>query len=122
KRLVDNSIAAKPSRGEFLMVEAFNRKVGGYADLQDTLGRTATKLTAKGFTAVDDTTYFFPAPDEPLAGYCSWGSNDGHFDEKRYRHLTFKPGALAQTFVSTSGRTFNKGSKGQSLIGDLIEQ
>lgn len=59
---------------------------------------------------------------EGLAGYCSWGSNDKHYDEKAYHSLKFAPGALVETAVSTSGRTFLSATGGQSLIADLIQQ
>ena len=59
----------------------------------------------------------------PLAGYASWGSNDGAFDEGAYRTLAFVPGALAETFVSTSGRSFRPiKDGGQSLVVDLVAQ
>ncbi len=55
-----------------------------------------------------------------LMGYASWGSNDPHFDAEGYRLLRFNPGAIAETAVSTSARTFLPASGGQSLIADLI--
>ena len=41
-----------------------------------------------------------------LLGYFSWGSNDAKFNEKAYESLTFAPGAIGDTAVSTSARTF----------------
>jgi len=55
-----------------------------------------------------------------LMGYCSWGSNDPKFDAKGYLMLRFSPGAIAETAVSTSARTFLPTTGGQSLIADLI--
>jgi uncharacterized protein (TIGR03790 family) len=55
-----------------------------------------------------------------LMGYCSWGSNDPHFDADGYKLLRFNPGAIAETAVSTSARTFLPTTGGQSLIADLI--
>jgi uncharacterized protein (TIGR03790 family) len=55
-------------------------------------------------------------------GYASWGSNDNRFSLSTYQKLRFKAGAIAETFVSTSGRTFERTSGGQSLIADLISQ
>lgn len=54
-----------------------------------------------------------------LLAYFSWGSNDGNFDGSAYESLTFAPGSLGDTAVSTSGRTFLPTSGGQSLIADL---
>ena len=53
-------------------------------------------------------------------GYASWGSNDSAFDNEKYKGIKFLPGALCETFVSTSGRTFRPTTGGQSLIADLV--
>jgi len=55
-----------------------------------------------------------------LRGYFSWGSNDAKYSEKAYESLTFAPGAIGDTAVSTSARTFLPTTGGQSLITDLI--
>jgi uncharacterized protein (TIGR03790 family) len=55
-----------------------------------------------------------------LLGYFSWGSNDAKYNEKAYESLTFAPGAIGDTAVSTSARTFLPTTGGQSLITDLI--
>jgi uncharacterized protein (TIGR03790 family) len=55
-----------------------------------------------------------------LLGYFSWGSNDPKFSNAAYDSLTFAPGAIGDTAVSTSARTFLPTSGGQSLITVLI--
>jgi uncharacterized protein (TIGR03790 family) len=123
KRLVDLSLAAKPEKGPFFFDAAGNRDGAGYKMLQDALGTANDGLKKKGYQSSIDATPEFVAPAEPLAGYCSWGSNDGKYNIDTYRKLRFKPGALVETFVSTSGHTFNKIDKWwQSLIVDLIDQ
>ncbi|MGA2065433.1 MAG: TIGR03790 family protein [Thermoguttaceae bacterium] len=57
-----------------------------------------------------------------LLGYVSWGSNDRHYDAGAYHSLRFAPGAICETAVSTSARTFLPTTGGQSLIADLIAQ
>ncbi len=57
-----------------------------------------------------------------LIGYASWGSNDGPFNVFAYNSLSFVPGAIAETAVSTSGRTFLPTTGGQSLVADLVKQ
>ena len=57
-----------------------------------------------------------------VMGYVSWGSNDKHYDAAAYHALGFAPGAIAETAVSTSGRTFLPTRGGQSLMADLIAQ
>lgn len=120
KRLVDDSLAAKPERGPFLLDEAENRRSGDYALIQEGLERSAEALRKSGFDVVLDRSPEFMHPSEPLAGYASWGSNDAAFTRDAYRDLRFKPGAICETFVSTSGRTFHPTAGGQSLIADLI--
>jgi uncharacterized protein (TIGR03790 family) len=68
----------------------------------------------------DITTTF--AVGQGLLGYFSWGSNDDHFSHAVYRSLTFAPGAVGDTAVSTSARSFFPQSSGQSMIADLIRQ
>jgi uncharacterized protein (TIGR03790 family) len=55
-----------------------------------------------------------------LLGYFSWGSNDAKFSDAAYQSLRFAPGAVSDTAVSTSARTFLPTTGGQSLITDLI--
>jgi uncharacterized protein (TIGR03790 family) len=55
-----------------------------------------------------------------LLGYFSWGSNDARFTSQAYQTLLFAPGALSDTAVSTSARTFLPTQGGQSLLVDLI--
>ena len=120
RALVDRSLAAKPAKGPFLLDEAANRKAQSYGDLQASLGRAAAALRVKGLNAILDEDKAFAGSTAPLAGYASWGSNDGAFRADAYRALRFLPGALAETFVSTSGRTFRPTKGGQSLVADLV--
>ncbi len=57
-----------------------------------------------------------------LLGYFSWGSNDPKFTDAAYHSLGFAPGAIGDTAVSTSARTFLPTTGGQSLIADLVAQ
>ncbi len=122
RALVDRSLAAKPNKGPFLLDEAENRRAESYGALQATLPRAAALLKAKGLGVRLDEDKAFAASTVPLAGYVGWGSNDGAFDLKAYRALRFLPGAVCETFVSTSGRTFRPTTGGQSLVADLVAQ
>jgi hypothetical protein len=62
----------------------------------------------------------FVGDQHNLLGYFSWGSNDPNYDAAGYESLTFAPGSIGDTAVSTSGRTFLPTTGGQSLIADLI--
>ena len=123
RALVDRSLAARPNKGPFLLDEAGNRKAEDYGKIQGTLGRAAALLRAKGLAVQLDEADAFARSAAPLAGYASWGSNDGAYDAGAYHALRFKPGAICETFVSTSARTLrNPKDPGQSLVGDLVAQ
>lgn len=81
----------------------------------------ANNLKTAGIPHELESTPKFIGGKENLMGYASWGSNDGQFDVNGYKALRFAPGAIAETAVSTSGRTFLPTSGGQSLIADLID-
>lgn len=120
ERLIDRSVAARPAKGPFFFDEAANRKDKAYAPIQQGLVLADKVLKSKGYQSELESSPAYVAPQEPLAGYASWGSNDAEFDLASYRKIKFKPGALCETFVSTSGRTFRPTTGGQSLIADLI--
>lgn len=121
KKLVDNSLAATAKPGPFFLDEATNRTEGGYGLLQSLMQRSFENLKQKGFEAQIDQTKEFMLPSAPVMGYVSWGSNDGAFNADVYKKIKFLPGAICETFVSTSGRTFRPTTGGQSLIADLIK-
>lgn len=56
-----------------------------------------------------------------LIGYFSFGSNDSQFKAEAYQSLSFAPGSISDTAVSTSARTFLPTQGGQSLLVDLIK-
>lgn len=119
--LIDHSMTAKPLKGPFFFDGASNRQGQGYKQMEDAMAQADKDLSARGFESKLDLTTEFMDPKRPLMGYCSWGSNDGAFDLATYRKINFLPGAICETFVSTSGRTFNPTTGGQSLIADLIQ-
>lgn len=104
------------------------------------LERSAELLRGMGLEdrVVLETTGRVLTDQSDLLGYYSFGSNDPAI-HSRDQKLSFVPGALAATFVSTDGRTFKEppptwtvgtwedattyfeGSP-QSLIGDLVRQ
>jgi hypothetical protein len=79
-------------------------------------------LVSKDIPVLYDDQPAFVGNKTGLRGYISWGSNDTHYDAAGYNSLRFSAGALAETAVSTSARTFLPTSGGQSLIEDLISQ
>ena len=77
-------------------------------------------LTERGIPDELDLTPAFVGQRTNLLGYFSWGSNDAHYSPAAYQSLTFAPGSLCDTAVSTSARTFLPTRGGQSLLIDLI--
>lgn len=122
KALVDRALAARAESGPFLFDMAGNRSSGDYGAMNHMLEVASQILTHLNFRTILDSSADFLAPKEPLAGYASWGSNDGAYRREIYNRLRFKPGALSETFVSTSAFTFSARKHWQSLIADLIEQ
>jgi uncharacterized protein (TIGR03790 family) len=122
-RLVDNALAAKPLAGPFLLHTGPGHEDGGYKPVNDGMRHAQELLTNKALKSILSTSETFAGGYKDLMGYFSWGSNDGKYDKKAYNSLRFAPGAVAETAVSTSGRTFSDpNAPGQSLIADLIAQ
>ncbi len=93
----------------------------GFADWNVDLFAAAANLTKATMPVEFDRTENFKGDKQGLMGYASWGSNDAKFVAENYRSIRFSPGAIAETAVSTSGRTFLRTEGGQSLIAELIE-
>ena len=121
--LVDRSIDARPVYGPFFF-DATPKRDGkdSYSIMNRSLYGAAARLQSLRLQVQLDSTSRFVAPSAPVMGYASWGSNDAGFDSTAYHGIRFLPGALAETFVSTSARTFGLASGGQSRIVDLIAQ
>ncbi len=82
----------------------------------------AAKLKSAGIPCELDNSETYVGNKQGLMGYASWGSNDGKFSPESYKSIKFAPGGIAETAVSTSGRTFlQTNDGGQSLVADLIE-
>lgn len=109
--------AGRPTAGGRLLVAELDFKAWN-ADLE----RAAELLRARGAAVELDRSATFAAAAAPIAGYVSWGSNDRTYSAATYHALRFAPGALCETAVSTSARTFLPTQGGQSLIADLIAQ
>lgn len=95
-----------------------------YYDYNADMTRASQLISGHSNLSVQyDATTTFTGSVYPLTGYVSWGSNDSHYDANVYHSLTFTPRSIAETAVSTSGRSLlpiNDG--GQSMIADLVAQ
>jgi uncharacterized protein (TIGR03790 family) len=100
----------------------YNPEVG-YSDFNADMTRLSQILSNRPkLKIILDRTDDFVSSPKPLTAYVSWGSNDSKFTPEIYHSLKFAPRSLAETAVSSSGRTLLKTEGGQSLIADLISQ
>lgn len=120
KALIQNSLNAKPQKGPFLIDVDPRRIRPGYDQAHNTLIDAVKVLRKKGYEVDLDESEKFVSGTSPVMGYASWGSNDAHYLLSNYRAIRFMPGAIGETFVSTSARTFKPVTTGQSVITDLI--
>jgi uncharacterized protein (TIGR03790 family) len=93
-----------------------------YSHFNADMQKAADILRARHLPVELDETNVFVGNRTNLMGYTSWGSNDRAYKPDAYHSLRFAPGAICDTAVSTSGRTFLPTTGGQSLIADLIAQ
>ena len=119
-----NILPTSHAPGEMLTIAGED---SGHASFDSDMKHTAARLKARAIPAELVASGHFVGNRSGLMGYISWGSNDPHFDAAAYHSLAFAPGAIAETAVSTSARTFVSplwwsSAGGQSLIADLVSQ
>jgi uncharacterized protein (TIGR03790 family) len=121
--LMTNGLACDGTHphGEFFF-DVDPTKSDGYVVFNTAMQTAQAQLATAGFDAQIDNTTTFVAPAAKLIGYVSWGSNDAHFSLAAYHALTFVPGGIAETAVSTSASNIRTAGGGQSQIADLIHQ
>ena len=94
--------------------------------LNTNMQRAADSLNVHGLTTKLDTTTVYVTTQSNVLGYVSWGSNDRNcqfYSTNAKPMNTYLPGAIAETYVSTSARSFSTSPVyGQSLIADLIAE
>lgn len=94
--------------------------------LNNNMRKAATYLATKGVSSIVDSSSMYLTHQTNVLGYVSWGSNDANCAASTTNaipHNTYVNGAIAETYVSTSGRTFTSpASYGQSLIADLVAE
>ncbi|KAB2921571.1 MAG: TIGR03790 family protein [Bacteroidetes bacterium] len=91
--------------------------------LNNNMSAAAAVAAARGHRCTVDSTERYVTGATGLLGYVSWGSNDHHAAEHGAVSHSWLPGAVAETYVSTSARTFTSPAVyGQSLIADLVAE
>jgi len=129
-RMIDDSLNARPQNGLFLMDGRYESDPTSYSyKANDRLRQANHNLRAAGHATYYDDTAFdsmindFVGGQQNVMGYFSWGSNESSYTLEAYTSNYFLPGSIADTFVSSSVRSFAyPPSYGQSLLPDLIPQ
>jgi uncharacterized protein (TIGR03790 family) len=91
-----------------------------YSEFNADMRHAHDVLMQRGIPDELDLSETFVGQRSDLLGYFSWGSNDAKYSPTSYQSLSFAPGSLCDTAVSTSARTFLPTRGGQSLLVDLI--
>jgi len=94
--------------------------------LNSNMTKAAAALSDRSLSVVTDSTTLYLTQQTNVLGYVSWGSNDRNaasYTTNAIPQNTYVNGAIAETYVSTSGRTFTSPVVyGQSVIADLIAE
>lgn len=120
KQLIDSSTIAQENGldGKYLI-----NCYGSNGDYYGWCNAAKNTLLAQNKTVEYNTTAFVKN-EANLSGYVSYGSNacGTYCANSSNWNFSFNPGALTETFVSTSGRTFNSywSGSGQSLVTDML--
>ena len=127
KGIIDRSSstpAAIPTSALFVMDMDPTRSLTHF--LNTNMQYAADSLRERGLSTKLDTTTVYVTAQSNVLGYVSWGSNDQNcqlYTTNAKPLNTYLPGAIAETYVSTSARSFSAAPVyGQSLIADLIAE
>lgn len=120
--MIDRSAVAT-NKGKFVLDVDPTRDGNAYQEFNDQMRKAANILGEKGYDVVLDNTTKYLTYQQDVLGYISWGSNDANSEGESKTFFNWIPGAIAETAVSSSARTFEYPPMyGQSLVADLIEE
>ena len=123
KGLIDRANDTYGNRGMFVLDVDPGRDIDGYRIGNDWLRAANIILEGRGLPVFYDETRWYVNYQDGVMGYCSWGSNDYNDTDHAKPHNTWVNGSIAETYVSTGGRTFTYPPVyGQSMIADLIRE
>ena len=130
KDLIDRANSTYGNRGLFVLdtqpwkgFEPSGYGIGNVwlRDANDILTERAQHVN--GIDILYEDTPWYSVGQQDVIGYASWGSNDGNASDYAKPHNTWVNGSIAETYVSTSGRSFDwPPSYGQSLIADILRE
>ncbi|UCC93048.1 MAG: TIGR03790 family protein, partial [Thermoplasmata archaeon] len=125
KGLVDRANDTIGNRGKYVLDVDPTKgySTGGYGVGNLWLRNARDILVPRGEEVFFDETRWYVNYQEDVMGYGSWGSNDANDTDHAKPHNTWINGSIAETFVSTGGRTFTYPPRyGQSMIADIIAE
>ena len=122
--IIDRANDTMGNRGKFVLdVDPGRDGSPGYRIANDWLRNANTILVDRGEDVFFDDSRWYVVGKDDVMGYASWGSNDGNDTDHAKPHNTWVNGSIAETFVSTGGRTFTYPPRyGQSMIADIIRE
>lgn len=122
--MIDRGLDASSPSGPVMLDQKYlgANPAGSSLALNQRIGDANNWLMQNGIPTIFDDTSRFLSGGENLMGYFSWGSNDPSYSRAAYTSNMFAPGSIADSYVSSSGRTFFDNPNGQSLVADLIAQ
>jgi len=114
-----------PSSAKF-MFDQDPAQPSGYQGFNNRMAAASSLLNLRGHNAILESTTEYLTNQTNVIGYVSFGSNDHnyiYYSANGAPNNQWLPGSIAETYVSTSARTFNyPPSYGQSLIADLVKE
>ena len=125
KALIDHVDGSYGNRGQFVLDVDPSKgySTGGYGVGNLWLRNARDILVNRGEDVFFDESRWYVVGKTDVMGYGSWGSNDANDTDRAKPHNTWVNGSIAETFVSTGGRTFTyPPSYGQSMVADIIRE
>ncbi len=127
--LIDRAKMPYHSEGAFIFDQDPSK---GGSTLNTNMTTASATLNGRGYNTLLNTTSDFVVEQTNVLGYVSWGTNDAYwsgYTQKAQPHNSWSPKAIAETYVSSSARTFTDSNyvdpdigNWQSLIADLIHE
>ena len=121
--LIERSQQAVTAGSFVLDIDPTKDALAGFRVGNHWMRNAAALLGNSGQQVLLDETTTFLSGQVGVLGYSSWGSNDSNSVNNGRPSFTWAPRSIAETYVSTSARTFTAPAVyGQSLIADLIAE
>jgi uncharacterized protein (TIGR03790 family) len=124
KATIDHVNESYGNRGIFVIdVDPSKDRSSGYKVGNDWMRAAKLVLEARGEEVFYDESYWYVTGRQDVMGYVSWGSNDANDTDRAKPKNTWVNGSIAETYVSTGGRSFTYPPwYGQSMIADWIQE